>query len=95
MRSSLRWLSFFLLPVIPGAVAVEPTKVQPNNDPNYIALRQARPSGQAYEVTKAKLVRDVSTFTFNSGTLYFLDPVQGVVTGAVFKGAGTFTMHPG
>jgi len=92
MTSSLRSLSvLLLLALIPGAFAVEPTKSQPNTDPTYLALRQAR-SGQAYEVTNAKLVRDVGTFTFNSGTFCFLEPVQGVVTGAVFKGAGTFTI---
>src|SRR4029077_15660816 len=40
------------------------------------------------------LKRDAGTFTFRSGNFFFLTPVQGKTTGAVFIGAATFSLEP-
>jgi hypothetical protein len=45
------------------------------------------------QVTNLVLKRDVGTITLTSDTLCLLEPVAGMVTGAVFKGSGTFEMQ--
>src|SRR5207248_11786069 len=40
------------------------------------------------------LRRDAATFTLRSGEVYFLPPVEGRVTGAVFVGEGEFGLTP-
>ena len=61
-------------------------------DPVYSKLRgigQLRNSTvETSEVSNFVLKRDVATFTFNSGHFYFLPPIEGHVTGAVFLGEG-------
>ncbi|HYH00124.1 MAG TPA: M1 family aminopeptidase [Terriglobales bacterium] len=73
--------------------AVEPAKQAPNTDPVYQKLRTIGLSGEAVAVNNLQLKRDIGIFTFN-GTLYFLAPVEGKVTGAVFLGSGSFTLTP-
>src|SRR3569832_693506 len=62
-------------------------------DPNYQALRGAGVGG-AYRVTNFKLVRDVGTFVFQSGTFAFGAPVLGKRVFAVFIGDATFHLTP-
>src|SRR5712691_7287922 len=45
-------------------------------------------------VSNLVLKRDAATFTLKSGEIYFLAPVQGRVTGAVFIGEGELTLVP-
>jgi hypothetical protein len=40
------------------------------------------------------LKRDAGTFTFTSGTICFVKPIEGKVTGAVFSGDGKFSLVP-
>ena len=63
-----------------------------NIDPAYKALRNIG-SGEILPATNLVLKRDAGTFTLN-GTLSFLAPVNGKVTGAVFFGHGTFELVP-
>src|SRR4051812_6875062 len=65
---------------------------QPNTDPTYKALRKVGP-GEVYQLKDIVLKRDAGTFTLN-GSLTFLAPVNGKVTGAVFYGKGTFALVP-
>ncbi len=76
------------------AYAVEPTPNQPNSNPVYQQLRSLGLGGEAVVVKELVLKRDAGTFTFHSGTLCFLAPVQGKVTGAVFTGNGSFRLAP-
>jgi hypothetical protein len=64
-----------------------------NSDPAYVQLRNIQPAGEAYEVQNLQIVRDSGTFELRSGTLCLLAPVQGMVTGAVFRGNGTFSLQ--
>jgi hypothetical protein len=66
----------------------------PNSDPVYQQLRNITPGGKAVEVKDFVLKRDAGTFTFTSGTFYFLTPVEGKITGAVFIGTATFSLDP-
>ncbi len=66
----------------------------PNSDPTYQALRNVALSGEAVNVTNFELKRDAGNFHFRSGTICFVAPVQGRVTGAVFKGDGEFALTP-
>jgi len=66
----------------------------PNSDPTYQALRNLTLSGEAVSVTNFELKRDAGTFHLHSGTVCFVTPVQGKVTGAVFVGEGNFVLTP-
>ena len=65
-----------------------------NADPTYTALRNLSLGGEAVSVTNYDLKRDAGTFHLNSGTVCFVPPVNGRVTGAVFAGDGTFLLVP-
>jgi hypothetical protein len=64
-------------------------------DPVYEELRDVALSGETARVAGLTLTRDVATFKFQTGDLYFFTPVQGRVTGAVFIGDGTLSVTPG
>ena len=66
----------------------------PNSDPTYQALRNLTLSSEGVAVNNLVLKRDAGTFQLHSGTLCFVAPVQGKVTGAVFAGNGTFLLDP-
>src|SRR4051812_33647284 len=71
---------------------VEPTNAAPNSHPVYQQLRNAGLSGEAVSVSNLDLKRDIGTFHLRSGTVCFLTPAQGKVTGAVFMGDGNFVI---
>jgi Carboxypeptidase regulatory-like domain len=60
-----------------------------NSDPLYRELRSIG-LGETFRLGNFTLKYDVGTFSFEKGTLTWLRPVQGVVTGAVFTGQGHF-----
>ena len=66
----------------------------PNSDPTYQALRNLTLSGEAVSVSNLDLKRDAGTFHLRSGTVCFVAPVAGKVTGAVFVGDGNFILDP-
>lgn len=66
----------------------------PNSDPTYQALRNVTLSGEAVGVSNLDLKRDAGTFHLRSGTVCFIKPVSGKVTGAVFAGDGSFVLSP-
>lgn len=66
----------------------------PNSDPVYQQLRGVGLSGEAINLANVELKRDLGIFSFKSGTMFFLAPVQGKVTGAVFLGSAAFTLAP-
>ncbi|HET9531687.1 MAG TPA: carboxypeptidase-like regulatory domain-containing protein, partial [Blastocatellia bacterium] len=63
-------------------------------DPVYTQLRSIKLSGESAAVNTLSLKRDSATITFKEGQLYFLAPVEGRVTGAVFIGSGEFSLTP-
>ena len=66
----------------------------PNADPNYQALRNVGLGSEAVSVNNYTLKRDAGSFHFHSGTICFVTPVNGKVTGAVFSGEGNFVLDP-
>jgi len=66
----------------------------PNSDANYVALRNITLGNEAVSVTNLDLKRDAGTFHLHSGTVCFVPPVNGKVTGAVFSGDGNFVLNP-
>ena len=50
--------------------------------------------GEAVSLSNFSLKRDAATFNLHSGTLCFVAPVNGKVTGAVFAGDGSFVLDP-
>ena len=65
-----------------------------NSDPIYQALRNLAVSGESVTVSNVALRRDAGTFHLRSGTVCFVTPVNGRVTGAVFSGDGNFVLEP-
>jgi hypothetical protein len=93
LRSRLRAilsLAFLLLCVRNGGAQ----QIVSNSDPTYQQLRNIALSGEAVGVSNLSLRRDAGTFTLKSGTICFVAPVQGKVTGAVFVGEGSFMLDP-
>jgi hypothetical protein len=66
----------------------------PNSDPTYVALRSQATGAEAVHVTNLNLKRDAGTFRLISGTVCFVAPVNGRVTGGVFAGEGIFLLNP-
>lgn len=64
-----------------------------NSDPIYRQLRKIG-LGETFRVDNLTMPLDVGTFLFRSGTITLLNPVNGVVTGAVFVGDGNFSLKP-
>jgi hypothetical protein len=62
-----------------------------NSDPAYRNLRELG-LGATFHFDKIILTLDAATFEFQQGTLTFLNPVDGVVTGAVFIGEGNLKL---
>ncbi len=80
------------------AVAGEKTTISvnqrtANSDVLYRQLRDIG-IGETYRIDNFTLPWDVATFQFSKGTLTFLKPVDGVVTGAIFIGEGHFNIKP-
>jgi hypothetical protein len=69
-----------------------------NLDPVYTSLRQLGKgddfAGSYATVNNLKLKRDAANFTLKSGELYFITPVEGKVTAAVFLGEGEMSLTP-
>ncbi len=74
--------------------AVDNPPAGPNSDPTYQQLRNLTLGGEAVSVSNLALKRDAGTFHLRSGTVCFVTPVQGKVTGAVFSGDGNFVLDP-
>jgi hypothetical protein len=66
----------------------------PNSDSDYQQLRNINLGGEAVSVSNLSLKRDAATFHLRSGTVCFVSPVQGKVTGAVFVGDGNMVLEP-
>jgi hypothetical protein len=64
-----------------------------NSDPVYRKLREVG-LGETFRFDNFTLTWDTATFQFQKGTLTFLSPVDGVVTGAIFVGEGHFNLKP-
>lgn len=64
-----------------------------NSDPVYRQLRGIG-LGQSFHFDNYTLHADVAAFQFRQGTLTFLSPVNGQVTGAIFLGEGHFSLAP-
>src|SRR5208337_832220 len=76
---------------ISGSLAIAQA---PNADGAYQQLRNIALGSEAVPVNNLTLKRDAATFQLNSGTVCFLPPVQGKVTGAVFVGEGRLLLTP-
>ncbi|HTS10528.1 MAG TPA: M1 family aminopeptidase [Candidatus Limnocylindrales bacterium] len=66
----------------------------PNSDPTYLQLRNLTLGSEAVSLTGYDLRRDAATFHLKSGTVCFVPPVNGKVTGAVFVGEGSMSLDP-
>src|ERR1051325_442949 len=86
---------YFIVPV-EGRVT---PGVKGNIDPVYVSLRQLGRNDQDFAgnyavVNNLLLKRDAGNFMLRSGELYFIVPVEGRVTAAVFIGDGELSLTP-
>jgi len=77
--------------LLPAALLADQS---PNVDANYQQLRNIVLGSEAVSVSDFTLKRDAAHFQLNSGTVCFLAPVQGKVTGAIFVGEGRLLLTP-
>jgi Peptidase family M1 domain len=66
----------------------------PNTNDFYRELRDLQPGGDIITVQNLTLRRDAATFTFKEGSFAFYGPVNGKITGAVFRGEGHLHVTP-
>ncbi|HKD58813.1 MAG TPA: M1 family aminopeptidase [Terracidiphilus sp.] len=64
-----------------------------NSDPVYRQLRDLG-LGESFQVDHLTVPLDVGTLQLQAGTMTFLQPVNGIVTGAIFIGEGHFHLKP-
>lgn len=64
-----------------------------NSDPLYRSLRDIG-LGKTFRFDNISVPLDTATLQFQKGTLTFLNPVNGIVTGAIFIGEGHFNLKP-
>jgi hypothetical protein len=93
MASRIVSAAILLASFLPLYAADNPAPA-PNSDPTYQQLRNLTLGGEAVSVSNFDLKRDAGTFHLRSGTVCFVTPVQGKVTGAVFTGDGNFVFDP-
>ena len=84
---------------VESVVTATASGVKANSDPIYQQLRKKSEGSDAFSgdvatVNNLVLKRDAATFTLRSGELYFLAPVEGRQTGAVFFGEGEMSLTP-
>ena len=80
-------------------VTIPAGAIKANSDPVYQQLRQQGKSSQDFSgpyatVNNLVLSREGATFNLRSGEIYFLTPVEGRYSAAVFIGDGEFTLVP-
>ena len=64
-----------------------------NSDPVYRKLRDIG-LGETFHFDNVTVPIDTATLQFQKGTITFLTPVNGIVTGAIFIGEGHFNLKP-
>ena len=74
--------------------AADTPAVGRNSDPTYQQLRNITLGSEAVAVNNLDFRREAATFHLRSGTICFVAPVQGKVTGAVFTGEGNLVVDP-
>jgi len=86
------------IPPVQAEVKVSESGSKANTDPVYQSLRQLGKgddfAGSYAVVNNLKLKRDAANFTLKSGELYFITPIEGRVTAAVFIGDGEMSLVP-
>ena len=85
------WFLCLCLGIFPSILAADQS---PNADASYQQLRTITLGTEAISVSDVDLKRDAAHFQLNSGTVCFLSPVQGKVTGAIFIGQGRLLLTP-
>lgn len=81
------------LAVLADQAAPPPPAAAPGGNAVYEQLRHAALGGEAVTLSNYTLRRDGAIFKL-TGTVTFLEPVEGKVTGAVFSGDGVLGVQP-
>lgn len=92
VRLSLSCFAIFF--VLSACAATLAAQHAANTNATYQQLRGLLPGSEVITVKDFELKRDAATFTFASGSIAFYGPVNGKVTGAVFRGQGHLHITP-
>ena len=87
-------VSIFLLLVTLLSAPVPGSAQSSNASAIYADLRNLTIGSESVSISDYDLKRDAGTFRLHTGTVCFVAPVNGKVTGAVFVGDGTFLLDP-
>jgi hypothetical protein len=90
-------LIFTILFAFAGKAAAAQAAASAGTDPQAIWNALAKPAfdpGKVATVNNLEIVRDRIRITLESGSLHFTQPVNGIVTGAVFHGSGRIRVSP-
>ena len=88
------FVALLILATSSSLSAVENAALGPNSDLSYQQLRTLTLGSEAVTLNNFILKRDAATFTFHTGTVCFVGPVNGKVTGAVFTGDASLVLDP-
>jgi len=91
---SIRSHAFSLCLLLVSCCAGLQAQHSANSNAVYQQLRGLMPGNDVITVNKLVLRRDAAIFTFRQGSIAFFAPVNGKVTGAVFRGDGHFRLTP-
>lgn len=91
MTRAIFCLAIYYLALAPSAVLADQS---PNADATYQKLRNVTMGAEAISISDFTLKRDAAHLQLNSGTVCFLTPVEGKVTGAIFVGQGRLLLTP-
>jgi len=94
-RNTPTGVVLFVILFLSTSFAIEKVSTGPNSDPTYQKLRNIGFGGAAMSIKNIEVKRDAATFHLHSGTICFLEPVEGKVTGAVFVGDGNVVLDAG
>ena len=83
-----------LLALLWLSIGFATAQLMPNADGNYQQLRNIALQSESVTVDNLSLKRDAATFQLNSGTICFVAPSNGKVTGALFAGEGRLLLDP-
>lgn len=92
-RRIVCWFSLLIV-LSPALACADDSPALANSDATYQLLRNLVLGGEAVAVSNFELKREAATFRLRSGTVCFVAPVQGKVTGAVFVGDGDLLLSP-
>ena len=91
MKSRMAVVLIVSLQFLCSRAATAQSSSSPGSDPQAVWTALAKPAfdpAKSAQVSKLEIDRDRIRITLESGSIRFTQPINGIVTGAVFRGTG-------